>query len=1018
MVDFLIKRPIAVSMTFLAIIVLGVVSALKLPVSLMPDIDIPKITVEISSKNMPARELENTVIKPLRDQLIQLAHLDDIESRTRDGSCIIELVFSYKTDVDYAFIEVNEKIDRAMQSLPRDLPRPRVMKASVTDIPVFYLNLSLVDEGKNDPENESMAVSQKFIELSSFAANVIKRRIEQLPEVAMVDMSGRVNSEIVLIPDWNKLNALNINLSTLQDALKSQHINLGNLMIRDGLYEYNVRFRSTIKDLHDIENVYLKIEKRLFQIKELVEVTERPGKRTGLILMNGKEAVSMAIIKHSDAQMETLKTKISGLMAHFNDDYPHIAFDIVHDQSALLDYSISNVKKSLWWGGMLAFLIMFLFLGDFKSPLLIGITIPVSLILSMLFFYIFNISINIISLSGLVLGIGMMIDNSIIVIDNIGQYRLKNVLLDNSCVVGTNEVIRPLISSVLTTCAVFIPLIFLSGISGALFYDQAMAVTIGLMVSLVISITLLPVYYRLLYRNGKYFLMKGRIDFESMYEKGFRLFMKNQGLIWLLFFSLLVGTWVLYQNLEKQKLPVLGRTEILMNINWNEKIHVEENKSRVISLMKNLDGVDHYMGMVGKQQFLLGKRKDATTSESAVFISASSTDQLERISTELNKRIKSGYSDAIVTFDVAESIFDLIFSDNEAPLMVKVRPVNTADPGNNQHLAELTDNIRKYLPGTPVAPPTWQEQIVLTVDTEKLLAYNVNFESVFKKLKSAFNENEILSLNENQEMIPVIIGGKSQALQEILNTLSVQNTNGILIPVRTLFSESRNIDLKTIYAGKEGEYFPLALEADQQTAGEIMVTIKNIVRDIPSFEVGFSGKIFSSQKLVEELFVILIISLLLLYFILAAQFESLSLPLIVLLEVPIDLFGAFLMLKIFGASINLMSMIGIVVMSGIIINDSILKIDTINRMYNDGTPLLRALIIAGKRRLKPIIMTSVTTILALVPFLFSKGLGADLQKPLALAVIGGMTIGTLVSLYFIPLLFYLLKNSKRKKILN
>ena len=1015
MVEFLIKRPIAVSMTFLAIIVLGIVAALRLPVSLMPDIDIPKITVEISSKNMPARELENTVISPLRNQLIQLAHLEDIESQTRDGHCIIQLIFSYKTEVDYAFIEVNEKIDRAMQSLPRDLPRPRVMKASVTDIPVFYLNISLKDDNTNLIATDTQPVSQKFMELSRFAANVIKKRIEQLQEVAMVDLSGKVNSEIALIPDWNKLDAMNISLSTLENALKNQNINLGNLLIRDGQYEYNVRFRSTLKNIHDIENTYIKIEERLFQLKELIDVKERPQKRSGLVTMNGREAVSMAVIKHSDAQMEALKTKLSELIGHFNEDYPHVTFDIVHDQSALLDYSISNVKRSLLWGSLLAFLIMFFFLGDFKSPLLIGITIPVSLIVSLLFFYVFNISINIISLSGLVLGIGMMIDNSIIVIDNIGQYRTKNGLLDQSCVDGTNEVIRPLISSVLTTCAVFIPLIFISGISGALFYDQAMAVTIGLLVSLAISITLLPVYFRLLYKNGKGgdFRIKAKIDFERIYEKGFRLVMKNQGKVWLLFVLLLLGTWILYHNLDKQKLPSFGRSEILVDINWNEKIHVEENKSRVIGLMKNIKEVDHYMGMIGKQQFLLGKRKDATTSEATIYIKASSQDQLTNISTKIENLVNSRYSSAMISFNVAESIFDLIFSDNQPPLLAKLRPVNTGDPENNRHLADITENIRKDLPDTPISPPAWQEQIILTVDAEKLLAYDIKFETVYSKLKSAFNENEILNLFENQELVPVIIGGKSQVLQDILHTLTVQNANGILIPVRTLFSEARSFDLKTIRAGKEGEYFPLAIAADQESAGTIMGKIKGLVNNSPSFEVSFTGKVFSNRQLVKELFAILLIALLLLYFILAAQFESLTLPFIVLLEVPIDVFGAFLMLKIFGASINLMSMIGIVVMSGIIINDSILKIDTINRLFNHGTPLLRALSIAGKRRLKPIIMTSITTILALMPFLFSKGLGADLQKPLALAVIGGMTIGTLVSLYFIPLLYYLLKRKEQ-----
>ena len=998
-------------MTFLAVVVLGIVATLRLPVSLMPDIDIPKITVEVSGKNMPARELENTVVKPLRNQLIQLAHLDGIESRTRDGNCVIQLVFGFKTDVDYAFIEVNEKIDRAMQSLPKDLPRPRAIKASVTDIPVFYLNLSLKGQ-----EVEPSEISQKFVELSRFSNTVIKKRIEQLQEVAMVDLSGRVHTEIALIPDWSILDALNISLSTLEDALKSQNFNLGNLLIRDGQYEYNVRFNSVLKNVYDIENTYVKIEERLFQLKDLVEVIERPQNRKGMVTMNGKEAISMAIIKHSDAQMEMLKSRLSVLIGQFGEDYPHIKFDIVHDQSALLDYSISNVKQSLIWGASLAFVIMFFFMGDFKSPLLIGITIPVSLVVALLFFYVLGISINIISLSGLVLGIGMMIDNSIIVIDNIGQYRVKNGLLNQSCIAGTNEVIRPLISSVLTTCAVFIPLIFISGISGALFYDQAMAVTIGLAVSLIISITLLPVYYRLFYgKNGKAGAEKAwKVGFEDLYEKGFRLVMKNQGWAWLLFVSMLAGTWMLYRVLDKQKLPGLERSEILVNINWNEKIHVEENKMRTLQLMRDIEGIAHYMGLVGKQQFLLGKRRDATVTESIIYIKAISSDQLDKTISDIENKMALEYRNALVSFEVAESIFDLVFSDSQPPLLAKLRPLNPDNPDNNRHLADLTREIQHELQEIPVAGPSWQEQIILSVDTEKLLAYNVGFESVYHKLKSAFNENEVLQLYENQDMVPVLIGGKDQVLQEILKRLTVQNSEGELIPVRTLFSETRSFDQKTIHAGKEGEFFPIGMEIEPKSADRTVASIRGLVHSEPSFEVSFDGSIFANRELVNELLIILMIALVLLYFILAAQFESLTLPLIVLLEVPIDVFGAFLMLKLFGASINLMSMIGIVVMSGIIINDSILKIDTINRLYKQGNSLLRALSVAGRRRLKPIIMTSATTILALIPFLFSKGLGADLQKPLALAVIGGMTIGTMVSLYFIPLLYYLLRKNNGK----
>jgi len=259
----------------------------------------------------------------------------------------------------------------------------------------------------------------------------------------------------------------------------------------------------------------------------------------------------------------------------------------------------------------------------------------------------------------------------------------------------------------------------------------------------------------------------------------------------------------------------------------------------------------------------------------------------------------------------------------------------------------------------------------------------------------------------------VVLGGNPQTLRKIIDESYIQNSSGENIPVRELLDQSVGSDLKSIVAGKEGEYYPLAL-ADSKPK-ESMQLVKTAVRDDGHFEVSFAGRYFSNKKMVKELFVILLISLALLYFILASQFESLVLPLIILVEVPLDFFGVFLFLKLGGSGINLMSMIGIVVMAGIVVNDSILKIDTVNQLRKEGYGLLRALLVAGQRRLKPILMTALVTIIGIAPVLFAGGLGADLQRPLALANIGGMIVGTFVSLYIIPLLYFYLNRKIKVK---
>ncbi|MDP3642554.1 MAG: efflux RND transporter permease subunit [Bacteroidota bacterium] len=1062
MVRFLIRRPIAVTMSFIAILVLGIVAINYIPVSLMPNIDIPEITVQVSVPNTSARELENTVVKPLRRQLMQLSHLADITSKARNENGVIHLKFEYGANIDYAFVEVNEKIDRAMNNFPRNIDRPRVIKANATDIPVFYLNLTLKSsksefripksEASNPPNSEAsnpsdgeasgfFPVSQAFTELSRFASNVISKRIEQLPEVAMVDMSGTVSSELLILPDNQKLQALGITQSALENSIKNSNVKLGNLLIRDGQYQYNIRFSSTLQNKSDIENIYFKANDRLLQLKDVAIVIEHPRKQKGMVLHNGQDAVTFAVIKQSDARMSDLKSKLNLLIAEFEKDYPDIQFDITRNQTTLLDYSIGNLQQDLMWGAALAFIVMFFFMKDYRAPLLIGITIPTSLVVSMLFFYILGISINVISLSGIILGVGMTVDNSIIVIDNITQHRERLrrrkssiisttetiettdiEILESACVTGTNEVFGPLLSSSLTNSSVFLPLIFISGIAGAMFYDQAMAVTIGLLVSLGVSATLLPVYYRLIYRRrenvGELKWMKriNLLNFEILYMSGFRFVMRNQILSFIIVALLLAGSFFLYGTLEKTRLPAIERDELLLAIDWNEHIHIGENKQRTVELIRHFnESLGQSTCMIGEQQFVMDKNSIASSSEALVYMKVKHPSMLDSTLLAAESYLRKKFPKSIVQQREVDNIFNMIFSSEEKPLTARLKAVNDYGPNYVSHLQNTLQKIQAALPDYPIEKVPLTEYTILHTDPAKLMLYDVSFDEIYSRLKTAFNENQVFLISDNQDFVPVVLGSKTLDLMSVINGLFIRNRKNEMIPIRDLVSETKGEDLKVIIAGKEGEYFPVNFEISDKAVSDVSEKVAGVVRNDRLFEAGFSGSIFSNRTMMKELSVILLISLALLYFILTSQFESLSLPLLVLLEIPIDIFGAFLALKIGGSGINLMSLIGIVVMSGIVINDSILKVETMNQLYREGMPLMRAIVEAGHRRLLSILMTTLTAILALLPILFTSGLGADLQKPLALAVIGSMILGTLVSLYFVPLCFYYLKKGSNPR---
>ncbi len=1006
MVKFLINRPVAVIMSFLALVLLGLVSGGLLPVSLLPDIQIPEITVQVSHPNTSARELENTVVRPLRQQLLQVARLSDIESEARDGHAMIRLRFTHGTNMDYLYIEVNEKIDAVMGNLPRDIERPRVIKASASDIPVFYLNL-FMDTSADDQD------LSRFLELSEFADWVIRKRIEQLPEVAMVDVSGLMYPEVSVVPDQGIMTAMGLTHDHIRQAMEQNNVTLGSLMVRDGIYQYNVHFTSTLHSVEDVENIMIMAGDRLFRIKDLATVKIRPRKPEGLFRWNDRPAVSMAVIKQSDARMNDMKMAMKNLTSRFEKDYPLMRFELSQDQTRILDYTIGNLRNNLILGGSLAILLMFLFLKDVRSPFLIALSVPTALIISLLFFNLAGLSLNIISLSGLILGVGMMIDNSIIVIDNITQHIERGHPLHEACIKGTNEVIRPLISSVLTTCAVFIPLIFLSGIAGALFYDQAIAVASGLTASLVVSITLIPTLYYLIHiktrsRKGKKQLRSLQVfKLENAYNRGFDFVFKFRRLALAGFIVLLLIAAGMYMLLPLQKVPPLKQIEMVMRIDWNESIHLDENTSRVASLINQHDEmIVESAAFTGRQQFLLGRDIDNDMTHAYVYLKSHDQQSLSALRDNLHATVASRYPLARIGFEPATNVFDKIFESQQPPLVAKITSIQGQRVPEVQKIRNIERMIANAHPDAAIDPLPLGENIILGVHPEKLLLYKVNQNHLYSQIKTALDQYEIGRLMADQSLVPIVLGEEERLMEDILNTLLVRNSDGAHIPATALVSMHREAGYSSVTAGREGEYIPVIFNNPGNRPGLLVSSVEQLVRLDPDLDVSFAGSWFETRKLMREMMLVVLISLLLLYFILAAQFESLLQPLIVMLEIPMNLAGVFLALYIAGAGINIMSMIGIVVMAGIVINDSILKIDTINHLRADGMPLMEALHTGGTRRLKPIVMTSLTTILALTPTLLGKDMGSELQEPLALAIIGGMAMGTVVSLYFIPLVYW------------
>lgn len=1008
----LIHRPIAVTMCLIALIAIGCISFKYIPVSLMPDIDIPQITVQVSYPGASVHEVDAEVVAPLRSQLMQVAGLKDIHSESRMDAGSIFMEFEPGSNIDLIFIEVNEKIDRAMNRMPKELERPKVVKASAMDIPAFYLDLSLKNEGVGKDGSLPKA-GMKFTQLGEFARNIVSKRIEQLPQTAMVDISGTTGAEIICIPDEAKLLSMGLDMETLSKAIQSNNITLGALSVVDGLYRYNIHFDSQLLNREDIENVYINHEGRLVQLKDLCRVEEKLASRVGLVRHDGKNAVTMAVIKQNDAQMEDLQKSIEGLVEDLRKEYPDISFDLTRDQTRLLTYSIDNLGQNLYVGAVLACLVLFLFMKDWRLPLLIIITIPLTLIVTLLSFHLLGISLNIISLSGLILGVGMIVDNSIIVIDNVMQRWRQGMPLADALVKGTNEVFTPMLSSVLTTCSVFVPLIFLSGIAGALFYDQAMGVTIALFASLFVAVLVIPVYFMVLYRKRKTCLegevldRKFHFNFYTPYECGVKWVLRNPVKSVTAFCLAIPAIFLIYKGLEKERLPYMEHNDALMKIDWNAGISVEENDARVGDVLKQVDGmVQTSTAMVGVQDFVLSHTEDLTTSEAVVYFQAEDGETLRQAQEKMRNYMAERYPRGTVEFGVSGNIFDLIFSNDDADLEIRLQRQGGGRPDVHEARAFL-DTLSRRFPEVAVQPVVSERNIQYVADTEQMAVYHVSYAALQARLRMLVSQNEVYAINEGARSLSVIIGERGMDSRRLLQ-YTVRNDEGVDIPLSYLIRETQGEDFKRLYSGNGGDYYPVKITANDRTVESIVDFTERFVKADPHYSASFTGNYYSSREMIGELVLVLSVAVALLYFILAAQFESIVQPLVILSEIVIDVFWVFLVLWLLGESLNIMSMIGIVVMSGIIINDSILKVDTMNRLRREGMPLVTAIWRGGHSRLRPIVMTSLTTILAILPFLSRGDMGSALQYPLSLTLIVGMMAGTLVSLFFIPLVYYLI----------
>ncbi|KEO73444.1 efflux RND transporter permease subunit [Anditalea andensis] len=1003
MVRFLLTRPIAVTMTFLALIIFSVIVFRTLPISLLPPIDVPQIVVKVNYANASPDAIEQNVLRPIREGLITLNGLEGMESKAGSEVGTVRLTFEYGTKMELAYIDVNEKIDRLTNSLPAGLTRPQVIRINTNDIPV--VRMQVIPKSGVD-----------HAEVTLLTENILKKRLEQLEGVSLVDINGKKSRVITVNTDKAALNALKMTEENVINAIQSGNSDLPGISVEDGQFRYYLRLATRVDHPDDIKRLPVRSEDgSVIDLGRVASVQYEMEKAMGFHLYEEKEALVVTVHKQAAAKMNELLPRIYDAVELFRDDYPQVDFDLTQDQSTLLNAGISNLQTSLVFGGLFAFGVLFIFMGNYRTPIIIGISLPTSLIISFLVFYFFDISINVISLSGLALGLGMLIDNAIIVLDNITRKRKEGLPLFEACVEGVNEVMSALISSVLTTLAVFIPLIFLSGISGALFYDQAVSVAAILFVSLMVAFILLPLLYWLFFRSRALEEIKedSRLfvwvlaGYKKVYKRIFKRRKLSLGILILMIPVLLLVS----QLLAVEGLPPIEKLDAIVEIDWNEPIGAQQNRDRIVEILSSMEGT--YLKSesdVGVRQFLLYDGENSLQQATLYFLFEDQNEKKSRME-GLRQLLTGNYPEAAVNIVDAPNAFDQLFSSDMPFYEVRWKDLKSKKPIPG---AQMDD----YLKAFPVTQwedgPGLQKEssVIFKLNLEKLALYGVNPAHFQDKLQKLFGNFNITDIKRFGEITPILLKEDQTNFEQLLTSNSVRGKDGLEYGLHNFIEFTYEDQFKFITADKTGVYQSVSL------AGSNLTGYNQDIRNWGNnnqLSIDFSGQYFRDRETIQQLIGILMVAVLLLYFILAAQFENFVQPLIVIFTLPLGIGGAFLVLLFTGTSLNVMSAIGLVVMLGIMVNDAILKIDTVNRLrakhitttsLSRSDILERALYEAGEIRLKPILMTSITTILALLPVVFSAGLGADLQRPLVFSVIGGLTIGTFTALYFVPLAYW------------
>lgn len=1010
-----VKRPILTTVIFCIVITLGIVSFWRLSIDLMPEVTYPTISVITSYSNVGPQEMEELVTRPIEEALAAVQGVEEITSSSTEGNSSVRVSFAWGTDLDVAANDIRDRIDRVMGRLPEDIERPMIRKFDLSAFPIMMIGIS----SKMNP-----------LDLRQLVEDQVKYRLERVPGVAAIDIRGGLIREIHVDLKAAQLKALGLSTEAIITALRNENRNIPAGLYQKGNLEVLVRTQGDFRTLDEIEKTVVAVrEGTPILIRDIARVSDSWQEVRDQVRIDGQNGLRISVNKQSGANTVTVAEAVQAELKRINQDLPQIKLVPLMDTSVYIKRSISNVGQSTFIGGILAIIILFLFLRNLSSTSIIATAIPISIIATFGLMYFGGFTLNIITFGGLALGIGMLVDTAIVVLENIYRHREQGLAPIPSALTGTAEVGSAIIASTLTTIVVFFPVVFLRGISGIMFQQMAYVVSFSLLCSLIVALTLIPMlasrflrYQPMEHYQGESWLHRIYAvseetfrQIEEQYKQILKWSLTHRRLVLLLTAGLFVVSVILIRFIGVELMPASDEGEVRVNLEMavGTRLEIIDQAAQTVERIVQRE-VPEMTSMVARVAGGgWGSAGGGHTAELRIALVAQKDRRRssEQIANDLRRKLV-GLPGVTIRTRAGQGLFILRMGSSAGDnISVEIRGY---DLKVAHELAQRVEQIIKRVPGitdTKISREEGSPEQVIRIDRQKAADLGLSVVRIGNTLQTAIGGTQASYFRDRGKEYRILVRlseADRKNLADLLD-LTVVNSRGEPIILRNVVDALPQQGPVRIERKDQERIISINANFTGRDMGSVIADIRKELRAVPvpkDFAITFGGDYEEQQEAFRELMLGFVLAILLVYLVMAGQFESWRDPLVVLFSIPMAVIGIALTMILSGTIFSLQAFIGCIMLAGIVVNNAILLVDYTNQLRrNEGLALMDAIAISGSRRLRPILMTTLTTVLGLLPLSLGLGEGGETQAPLARVVIGGLLSSTLITLVLIPVVY-------------